>query len=285
MPPKSSAVFQKKDENPARKTTFASDTIPPSKTSTTPPVMISNSELFSVFQQVKVQMEQQQKTNQVLLREVEILKSERNKQPEVTTPLHPRMLEYGSSGFAGNYSRDYIRMQSRAETVEPVQAMKTTTTRDSGQYSGSGFQTSEFGNITNNRLLNTNYSEPMQDVGISPVMAKELQKLRDMISNVPGVVQPIPEVSTGSYRISRFAPPICDAEIPKRFQTPNMKLYDGTTDPEEHIAQYRERMEINPIPAGLKEACLCNGFGSTLTGSALKWLLNVPPTLLHRLLI
>ena len=81
----------------------------------------------------------------------------------------------------------------------------------------------------------------------------------------------------GQSRISRFAYLICDAEIPKRFQTPNMKLYDGTTDPEEHIAQYRERMEINPIPQDLKEACLCKGFGSTLIGSALKWLLNVPP--------
>ncbi|XP_023743491.2 uncharacterized protein LOC111891665 [Lactuca sativa] len=56
-----------------------------------------------------------------------------------------------------------------------------------------------------------------------------------------------------------------------------MKLYDGTTDPEEHIAQYRERMEIIPIPGHLKEACICKGFGSTLIGASLKWLLNVPP--------
>ena len=56
-----------------------------------------------------------------------------------------------------------------------------------------------------------------------------------------------------------------------------MKLFDGTTDPKEHVAQYRERMEINPIPLNLKEACLCKGFGSTLTGPALKWLLSVPP--------
>jgi hypothetical protein len=117
----------------------------------------------------------------------------------------------------------------------------------------------------------------MQDTGMSPIMARELQKLKDMISSVPGVTRPIPEVSNASHRISRFAPPICDVEIPKRFQTPSMKLYDGTTDPEEHVAQYRERMEINPIPADVKEACLCKGFGSTLTGPALKWLLNLPP--------
>ncbi|XP_076910639.1 uncharacterized protein LOC143568356 [Bidens hawaiensis] len=56
-----------------------------------------------------------------------------------------------------------------------------------------------------------------------------------------------------------------------------MKLYDGTADLEEHVAQYREKMEINHIPWDLKEACLCKGFGSTLTGAALIWILSVPP--------
>ncbi|KAK1432045.1 hypothetical protein QVD17_08934 [Tagetes erecta] len=88
------------------------------------------------------------------------------------------------------------------------------------------------------------------NAGISAEVAKELQKIRDMISTVPGIVKPIAE---------------------------KMRLYDGTTDPEEHVAHYRERMEINPIPAGIKEACLCKGFGATLTGSALKWLLSIPP--------
>ena len=56
--------------------------------------------------------------------------------------------------------------------------------------------------------------------------------------------------------ISRFAPTIANMEIQKRIQTPIMKPYDGTTDPEEHVAQYRERMKIIPIPTHLKEVCL-----------------------------
>jgi len=98
-----------------------------------------------------------------------------------------------------------------------------------------------------------------------------------MVSNVPEIVQPIPEVSSTCHVVSQLATPICDAEIPKRFQTLSMKLYEGSRDPEKHVAQYRERMEINPIPANIKEACLCKGFGSTLTGPAWKWLLSVPP--------
>ncbi|KAL4562280.1 hypothetical protein LXL04_034479 [Taraxacum kok-saghyz] len=131
------------------------------------------------------------------------------------------------------------------------------------------------GNPSTNNTFFTNIADV--DAGISPQMANELRQLRQMISSLPGVVQPIPEVSPATHRISRFAAPIAETEIPKRFQTPSMKLYDGTTDPEEHIAQYRERMEIIPIPTHLKEACLCQGFGSTLTGSALKWLLSVTP--------
>ncbi|KAK9073480.1 hypothetical protein SSX86_007804 [Deinandra increscens subsp. villosa] len=67
-----------------------------------------------------------------------------------------------------------------------------------------------------------------KDAGLSPEVARELKKLKEMISSVPGVVQPIPDVAPSSHQLSRFAPPICDVEIPKIFQTPSMKL------PEEH---------------------------------------------------
>ncbi|XP_076925110.1 uncharacterized protein LOC143587816 [Bidens hawaiensis] len=108
-------------------------------------------------------------------------------------------------------------------------------------------------------------------------MVKEVQKLKNMISSIPDVVQPILEMTATSTKVLRFALPICDVEIPKRFQNPNMKLYDGTTNPEEHVAQYIERMEIIPISVDLKEACLCKGFGSTLTRLTLKRLFGAPP--------
>ncbi|KAJ0734063.1 putative retrotransposon gag domain, aspartic peptidase domain superfamily [Helianthus annuus] len=175
------------------------------------------------------------------------------------------------TGSLDVHQGDFIPMQTIASTGPSI-------IPESQQY---GFtpnvpNLNPMGGNTFNNSLTTNHGF-MQDTGINHAMARELQKLKDMISSVPGVVKPIPEIADGSHKVSRFAPPICDAEIPKRFHIPTMKLYDGTTDPEEHIAQYRERMEINPIPEKLKEACLCKGFGSTLTGSALKWLLSLPP--------
>nr|XP_043625557.1 uncharacterized protein LOC122596980 [Erigeron canadensis] len=74
------------------------------------------------------------------------------------------------------------------------------------------------------------------------------------------------------YKISRFILAIANVEIPKKVSAPHMKTYDGTTDPEEHVAQYLERMETVLIPM---EACLCKGSGATLSGAALKWLLNL----------
>ncbi|KAJ0735658.1 putative retrotransposon gag domain-containing protein [Helianthus annuus] len=179
-----------------------------------------------------------------------------------------RSLQTGSSDV---HQGDFIPMQTIASTGPSI-------IPESQQY---GFtfgvpNLNPAGGNTLNNSLTTNHGF-MQDTGVNHAMARELQKLKDMISSVPGVVKPIPEIADGSHKISCFAPPICDAEIPKRFHVPTMKLYDGSTDPEEHITQYRERIEINPIPERLKEACLCKGFGSTLTGSALKWLLSLPP--------
>ena len=67
-------------------------------------------------------------------------------------------------------------------------------------------------------------------------MARELQQLRQMISSVLEVVQPILESSPTSHGILRFAPAIADIELPKHYQTPSMKPYNGTSDPEEHVA-------------------------------------------------
>ncbi|KAJ0864658.1 hypothetical protein HanPSC8_Chr12g0544491 [Helianthus annuus] len=176
----------------------------------------------------------------------------------------PGSLKSLQTGSLDVHQGDFIPMQTIASTGPSV-------VPESQQY---GFPNlNPMGGNTLNNYPTTNLGF-MQDTGTNHAMARELQKLKDMISSVPGVVKPIPEIADGSHKVSRFAPPICDAEVPKRFHIPTMKLYDGTTDPEEHIAQYRERMEINPIPEKLKEACLCKGFGSTLTGSALKWLLK-----------
>lgn len=90
-------------------------------------------------------------------------------------------------------------------------------------------------NPVNNNIFTTNTMDHY--TGLRSIMAKELQEYRQMISRVPGVVQPLREVSPTSHRISSFVAAIADTIVPKRFQTANMKPYDETIDPEEHVPQ------------------------------------------------
>ncbi|KAF2578984.1 hypothetical protein F2Q68_00005012 [Brassica cretica] len=57
---------------------------------------------------------------------------------------------------------------------------------------------------------------------------------------------------------------------------PSIKAYNGTTDPDDHVAQYRQTMHAIALPKGSREATLCKGFGSTMTGPALQWYINLP---------
>ncbi|XP_074290602.1 uncharacterized protein LOC141617318 [Silene latifolia] len=50
-----------------------------------------------------------------------------------------------------------------------------------------------------------------------------------------------------------------------------MTLYDGTEDLLEHINQYKQKMMVGAATRPEKEACMCKGFGSTLSGAALQW--------------
>ncbi|XP_023764672.1 uncharacterized protein LOC111913178 [Lactuca sativa] len=220
------------------------------------------------------QMTQKQDDNRTLLREVERMKVEfQRSQETMPTVVQPRILNFDNPGSSGNQQWNAApaiaaspwgtTMNNRASMINDLdETFNTLTNLDSYKF-------------LNNNTINTNSMNV--NAGISPHVAKELQQLRQMILSIPGVVQPIPEASPTGHRISRFASVIADTEFPKRFQTPSIKPYNGTTDPEKHVAQYRKRMEIIPIPVHSKEACLCKGFGSTPMGLALKWRLNIHP--------
>ncbi|XP_074267160.1 uncharacterized protein LOC141590468 [Silene latifolia] len=55
-----------------------------------------------------------------------------------------------------------------------------------------------------------------------------------------------------------------------------MTLYDGTTDPLDHINHYKHKMMMIPATGSLNEACMCKGFGLTLSGAALQCFVGLP---------
>ncbi|KAD4981719.1 hypothetical protein E3N88_18390 [Mikania micrantha] len=91
-------VFTKKPENPGKKTIFVAESVPSTRITTTAPMI------------------DQQQMNQRLLREMESLKAEKNKQVEATTPIAPIILDFGTSGMSGNHSGDFIPMQTSIGT-------------------------------------------------------------------------------------------------------------------------------------------------------------------------
>ena len=110
---------------------------------------------------------------------------------------------------------------------------------------------------------------------IEQAVAKRFAEMEALIQKIPGVPAPIKKSLPHSYADSPFVDSIALVEMPKKFSFPNMKIYDGTTDPTDHIASYKQRMFTAAIPREQREACMCKSFGSSLQGPALQWYTNL----------
>ena len=100
-------------------------------------------------------------------------------------------------------------------------------------------------------------------------MAKKFVEMEAMIQRIPGVPTLLKKSLPHSYANSTFVDSITLVEMPKKFSFPNMKKYDGTTDPIDPIASYEQRMVTVAIPREQHEACMCKSFGSSLQVLAL----------------
>ncbi|XP_038688737.1 uncharacterized protein LOC119987903 [Tripterygium wilfordii] len=62
----------------------------------------------------------------------------------------------------------------------------------------------------------------------------------------------------------------------EKISSPNMRSFDGTSDPDDHMAQFRQSMLTLTVLRESREACMCRAFGCCLTGPALQWFINLP---------
>jgi hypothetical protein len=101
---------QKKNDNTTKRT-YDGTSIPGSRIPAGGPTLFSNDKIISMFTHVKHHMEKQQKTDQMILKEIENMKSEMKKSvKQMTTPLVPRILDFDTSGSPGNRLEDFIPM-------------------------------------------------------------------------------------------------------------------------------------------------------------------------------
>ena len=135
-------------------------------------------------------------------------------------------------------------------------------------------QTMQVASVTPLPIVGSNL--PSLNDSIEKVIAKRFVKMEAMIQRIPGVPTPIKKSLPHSYADSPFVDSITLVEIPKKLSFPNMKTYDGTTDPTDHIASYKLHLFTIAIPREQREACMCKSFGSSLQGPALQWYMNLP---------
>ena len=87
-------------------------------------------------------------------------------------------------------------------------------------------------------------------------MTKRLEEKEAIIQWIPGVPILLRKSQSYNYTDFLFIDALTLVEMPRKFTFPNMKPYDGTTDPTDHIALYKQRMFIAAIPRDLLEACM-----------------------------
>ena len=91
--------------------------------------------------------------------------------------------------------------------------------------------------ITNRVDLFSSTTTPMEQP-----MTERLAEMKAMIQWILGVTTLLKKSQPHNYVDSPFIDSIALIELPKKFSFPNMKLYDSTTNPTDHIASYNQRM-------------------------------------------
>ena len=72
---------------------------------------------------------------------------------------------------------------------------------------------------------------------------------------------------------SPFTRKIKGVELPRRFHQPTCAIYNGRTDPVEHVSQFNQRMAVH----SRDETLMCKVFPSSLGPMAMRWFDGLKP--------
>ena len=86
------------------------------------------------------------------------------------------------------------------------------------------------------------------------MFSERLEAMQSMVERLPEVAPPTRKTNPDSYADTPFTDEITLIEMPMKFSFPSIKVYDSTTDPDDHVAQYIQRMFTIALPKGSHEA-------------------------------
>lgn len=85
-------------------------------------------------------------------------------------------------------------------------------------------------------------SDPALAAYLEKVVSERFSTIQSMVERLPGVAHPIRRSNPGSYSNTPLVEEIASVEMPRKFSFPSIKIYEGTGDPDNQIAQYKQRM-------------------------------------------
>ena len=88
---------------------------------------------------------------------------------------------------------------------------------------------------------------------LEQMFSKRLDAMQSMVERLPWVAPPIRKSNPESYADTPFTDEITLIEMPRKFSFPSIKVYNGTTDQDDHVAQYRQMMLAEALPNGSRE--------------------------------
>uniref|UniRef100_A0A0D3CHC4 Uncharacterized protein n=1 Tax=Brassica oleracea var. oleracea TaxID=109376 RepID=A0A0D3CHC4_BRAOL len=71
---------------------------------------------------------------------------------------------------------------------------------------------------------------------LEQIFSKRFDAMQSMVERLPGEAPPIRRSNPDSYADTPFGEEIASVEMPRKFSFPSIKMYDGTGDPDDHIA-------------------------------------------------
>lgn len=88
------------------------------------------------------------------------------------------------------------------------------------------------------------------------VFSKKFEAIQSRVERLPGVAPPIRRIDPNSYADTHFVEDIALEDMPHKFAFPTITMYDGTSDPDNHVAQYKQEMLTVAIQKKLREATI-----------------------------
>ncbi|XP_070026333.1 uncharacterized protein [Nicotiana sylvestris] len=131
--------------------------------------------------------------------------------------------------------------------------------------------------ITRNDTLAAVFKKMEEMENENKALRNQMKEHQERVDKIPGAPKLLPKRDVGRFIEQPYSEEATPYTIPKTFKMPPyLKIYDGTTDPEDHIIHYVTAVKGNDLSKEQVPSVLLKRFGENLIGGALTWYSQLP---------